>query len=128
MVAYSFKPRFAPKIAAGDKTQTIRAPRSGRGRHARPGEALQLYTGMRTKACAKIGDSTCARVEPALIMPRKGVALDAGKLRARELDEFARADGFEDFEDMSAFWETQHPEAAVFLGVLICWIDFVGAA
>lgn len=129
MVAYSFKPRFAPKIRSLIKPHTIRAPRTKpRSRHARIGEALQLYTGMRTNQCAKIGDAICARVEPVLIMPRKGVAIANETLHGRELDDFARADGFDDFADMSAFWEAEHPEAAVFHGVLIGWRDFVAAA
>ncbi|MEJ0016825.1 MAG: ASCH domain-containing protein [Acetobacteraceae bacterium] len=49
MVAYSFKRDFAAPILAGIKRQTIRADRR---RHARPGEVLQLYTGMRTKHAA----------------------------------------------------------------------------
>ena len=48
MVAYSFKRRFREPILAGSKQQTIRADRK---RHARRGEALQLYTGMRTTQC-----------------------------------------------------------------------------
>ncbi|MFO0729377.1 MAG: MT-A70 family methyltransferase [Nitrospiraceae bacterium] len=60
MVAYSFKSRFLPPIARGLKRQTIRAPRS---RHARPGERLQLYAGMRTRHCYKIiPDPVCLEV------------------------------------------------------------------
>ena len=51
MVAYSFKARFVPLIREGLKTQTIRAQRS---RHARPGELIQLFSGMRTHLCEKI--------------------------------------------------------------------------
>jgi hypothetical protein len=61
MVAYSFDKRFVPQIANGFKRQTIRAHRR---RHARPGEALQLYTGMRTKQCKKIRDDVlCSRID-----------------------------------------------------------------
>jgi hypothetical protein len=49
-------------IALGAKTQTIRRPRN---RHARPGEMIQHYTGLRTKAAAKVcSDTRCIRVEP----------------------------------------------------------------
>jgi hypothetical protein len=61
MVAYSFDKRFVPQIENGFKRQTIRAHRR---RHARPGEALQLYTGMRTKHCRKIRDDViCSRID-----------------------------------------------------------------
>jgi hypothetical protein len=61
MVAYSFNRRFVPAIESGIKSQTIRAPRR---RHARPGEWLQLYTGMRTKSCRLIrADVVCSRLD-----------------------------------------------------------------
>jgi hypothetical protein len=61
MVAYSFNRRFVPAIESGMKSQTIRAHRR---RHARPGEQLQLYTGMRTKSCRLIrSDVVCSRID-----------------------------------------------------------------
>lgn len=53
MVAYSFKRQFGPPILAGTKGGTIR---NDRKRHARPGEELQLYHGMRTKSCTLIAN------------------------------------------------------------------------
>jgi hypothetical protein len=66
MVAYSFKSFFAPQIIAGLKCQTVRADRR---RHARPGEAVQLYTGMRTRACHKLvtPDPLCTQVRRIII-------------------------------------------------------------
>ena len=134
MVAYSFKPRFVEPIRIGlskvslsfdcpPKRQTIRA--IGKRRHALPGETLQLYTGMRTKQCDKIGDARCISVEPIVIKVPKddywlwvrigqGDEFEAG-------DEFAIADGFRDIEDMWSFWRKEHPDAATFKGVLIKW-------
>ncbi len=65
MVAYSFDRRFVPAIVSGAKRQTIRAHRA---RHARPGETLQLYTGMRTRQCRKIveRDPVCTRIDEVL--------------------------------------------------------------
>lgn len=54
MAAYNFQKRFATLIESGDKNHTIR--RIGKRRHASPGEAIQLYTGMRTKFCRKLLD------------------------------------------------------------------------
>lgn len=73
MVAYSFQKRFLPKIVAGlepgpwlpgMKRHTMRQPRSGRSRHARPGETIQLYTGMRTKHCRQVGRVRCIGLVP----------------------------------------------------------------
>lgn len=65
-VAYSFQQQFAEPILAGTKGGTIRAQRSGRG-HARPGEELQLYTGMRTKHCRLICRKPCIAVTRILL-------------------------------------------------------------
>ncbi|MBY6243877.1 ASCH domain-containing protein [Methylosinus sp. Sm6] len=62
MVAYSFQKRFAEPIVERRKRQTIRGNRK---RHARLGEPMQLYVGMRTKHCRKIiHDPVCTGLEP----------------------------------------------------------------
>lgn len=63
MVAYNFMAKFAGDVAAGRKNFTIRADRE---RHAKPGEKVQLYTGMRTTNCRKLidPDPICEKVEP----------------------------------------------------------------
>ena len=102
MVAYSFKKRFGPPILAGAKAQTIRADRK---RHARPGEFVQLFTGMRTRQCRRLGETPCLSVEPIRIeLPRARRApevlvfdavgaLARHYLTARALQNFAQADG-----------------------------------
>ncbi|MEM6839576.1 MAG: ASCH domain-containing protein [Cyanobacteria bacterium P01_C01_bin.120] len=100
MVAYNFKPQFAPLVESGVKRQTIRA--RGKRRHARPGEALQLYTGQRTKACRKLiaPDPKCTLVEPLIIILDKETGLDIWFEDQRryasfdELEAIAIADGF----------------------------------
>lgn len=68
MVAYSYKARFVEPIRLGlepgpwipgMKRQTIRADRK---RHARPGEEIQHYRGMRTRQCFLIGRAICEAV------------------------------------------------------------------
>lgn len=128
MVAYSFQQRFADAIRDGRKTQTIRAV--GKKRHARAGEMIQLYTGMRSNRCQKIRpDERCLsaqNIEIGLIYGDIGWII-VGKLIAANvvanLDAFAKADGFEDAADMSAFWRAQHGTLndAPFNGVLIRW-------
>jgi hypothetical protein len=129
MVAYSFKKQFVEPILAKTKRQTVRA---GRKRHAHPGEPLQLYTGMRTKQCRLIGRAVCEIVTPITIdqrdhwiyFPMTGVRYTT----ARDLDFFARLDGFPDWHEMLAFWKKEHPTAIVFSGVLIRWRDFEAPA
>lgn len=124
MVAYSFKKQFAEPILAGTKRQTIRADRK---RHARPGEELQLYTGMRTKQCRKVGRSICEAVLTILIdMTTETVVIRHEKLddlieTPDDLAKFAMADGFASWADMKAFWRTNHPGVDEFEGVMIRW-------
>ncbi|ESY88359.1 hypothetical protein X739_00880 [Mesorhizobium sp. LNHC220B00] len=123
MVAYSFKSRFAAPIQAGTKRQTIRADRK---RHAKPGEQLQLYTGMRTKQCKLIGRSTCVSVDLVLLnFADYGVVRINGIVLFSDaaMQEFARRDGFASWADMRSFWHENHPGIEQFEGVIIRWSD-----
>ncbi len=123
MVAYSFKERFAEDIIALRKRQTIRANRK---RHARPGERLQLFTGMRTAKCRKLlkDDPVCIDVVPIVIEVKdegiSGLRIDGWDYTYVESERFARADGFESLADMHSFWKAEHGIGR-FEGVLISW-------
>lgn len=140
MVAYSFKRLFVPAIKAGlssvalsfdprPKLQTIRA--IGRRRHARVGAALQLYCGMRSRDCFKIGDARCIAVSSIRVHVRSEIieihrvdAADSLIDRAAALDAFAIKDGFESWPDMKTFWLEEHGETTrlgPFVGLLIEW-------
>lgn len=125
MVAYSFQQRFAPPIKARTKTHTIRARRNPPGRHAVPGKALQLYTGMRTQHCAKIiDDPVCTRVAPICIWFDAAGRIENIEIerdQVSDLDGFAVQDGFADAADMARFWEVYHSLQREFRGVLIGW-------
>lgn len=130
MVAYSFKRRFVVPIQVGlgqveridgteyqPKRQTIRADRK---RHARPGEELQLYCGMRTKGgCFLIGRARCVSVEPIGFLVCSDCILQDGKAWPVS-DEFARADGFAGAKEMADFWHAEHG-LGPWHGVLIRW-------
>lgn len=129
MVALSFKSDFVTAIDAGEKRRTIRQVR--KAGNPQPGKPLQLYTGMRTKACEKIKDAVCTRVRPVTIS-HAGIALDGRKLYAGDTpafmgppdpeqydSDFARADGFSTFQDMREFFEKQY--GLPFHGQLIEW-------
>lgn len=131
MVAYSFNPRFIEPIRQGLKTQTIRAV--GLRRHARPGELLQLYSGMRTVHCTRIlPDTPCLEVMKVEIQFREGeiARIVTDDIPVRDLDAFAVRDGFADAVDMWSFWRDHHPKAVhaaadgvmtAFQGILIEW-------
>lgn len=140
MVAYSFKQRFIKPIEAGlssvalsfdppPKRQTIRA--IGKRRHARAGEILQLYYGMRTKQCRSIGVARCVSAHEIRISIGGGNIViapgteDFELIRGRDhLNEFARSDGFADWPDMQEFWRQEHGDLTrlgPFVGVMIRW-------
>ncbi|RWR14236.1 ASCH domain-containing protein [Paenirhodobacter populi] len=129
MVAYSFQRRFAPPIAALTKRQTIRADRR---RHARPGEMLQLFTGMRTRHCVKIiADPRCTSVEPVILRMDDDHRIAEVEIAGEPIDDvdgFAIRDGFESLSDMSGFWVMSHGPMALFRGVLILWEPQEGGA
>lgn len=122
MVAYSFNPRFIVPIRSGRKHQTIRLPRK---RHARPGEMIQIYSGMRTKNCQKIiADPRCTAVRLIRLeidTRSLGVEIEGIRLRGPDILKFAVADGFDTVYDMAAFWADHHPDVRNFEGVLIQW-------
>lgn len=141
MVAYNFKKYFAPQIAAGTKTHTIRGHRH---RHAHVGERVQLYTGLRTQYAGKIiDDPTCIAVLPIIIMSTD--LIDAGiayieiggiPLHRDEIEPFAISDGFDPArlaglapkflvgatarETMGRFWRATNPGSR-FEGVIVRW-------
>lgn len=124
MVAYSFKPQFVPPILAGTKAQTIRAPRLGSSRHAREGDRLQLYRGMRTRSCQLILRTVCIGRFEVRLRWRPVIEVLVGEEKVESgaaLDAFARRDGFADFAEMERFWAETHPGIDVFDGECIEW-------
>jgi len=123
MVAYSFQGRFVAPIQANTKRQTIRGQRR---RHVRPGEIIQLFYGLRTKYCTRIGDAMCTSIAPVMLHldHAKILAGDRQYTGNADLDEFARSDGFRDWPDMLAFWREHHPGVEIFNGFLIQWRAF----
>lgn len=124
MTAYNFKRQFVGPIRAGTKIGTIRAHRK---RHARVGEAMQLYCGMRTKGCFKIiDDVTCRRVNKIEIIVSTDPALSdiisngVQLLKLADRNAFAIEDGFASFEDMIKFWNDMHGPFH-FRGVHLIW-------
>lgn len=117
MVAYNFKIQFADDVESGAKRQTIRA--NGRRRHARQGEALQLYTGQRTTSCRKLRDAVCVDACPIRIEENAILTFQFCELHT-DLDAFAKQDGFPDWPAMRDFFAKAH--GLPFTGTLIRWL------
>lgn len=123
MVAYSFNKQFIEPIRLGTKTHTIRA--LGKRRHAKAGEMLQLYPGMRTAHCMRIiQDVPC--IDSCTIWINFDDAMRIRRIETFgipviDLDAFARRDGFDDLNDMAAFWKFTHGRMEKFIGRLIEW-------
>lgn len=137
MVAYSFMTQFQQPILQGTKQHTLRAPRSGRARHARVGDELQLYVGLRTKACRRLGIAHCRDRRQVLLRTTKGglgrprhelwlgqpgeswtdawphfvwcheAPANATRLTSAELRRFVIADGFPRVSEFWAHWQRQ---------------------
>lgn len=131
MVAYNFQKQFADAIQSAQKRQTVRAIR--KNGHARIGEKLQLYTGLRTKACHKLIDSDpiCTSVDKIEIHIKTTAEIDRiivgdKELNNQEIEEFAAADGFHARAGYSArdamakFFQKYHGNG-IFRGNVIRW-------
>lgn len=116
MVAFSFKEQFAEAVASGAKTQTIRQTA-----RAKPGDRLQLYTGMRTKKCRKLvdPDPVCTLVDYVGIRPDY-LTLGNKAKHAGDADDFARRDGFRDYADMVAWFQKEYG-SPYFQGYVHAW-------
>ena len=127
MTAYNFYKKFADPIRLGHKVMTIRAPRKD-GRHAKPGDKLQLYIGMRTKGCRKLMDVRCTgqhaiRVE--LVEFNRGlkITVDGKKLTRPQMYDLVAADGLSGMSALLQFLETSH--SLPFEGFIIRWNEGV---
>lgn len=121
MPALNFMKRFVPSVEAGDKTHSIRAERL---RPWKVGDALALYTGMRSKACRLLFRTVVTKVEKIIIaivpdMETGLILIDGYQLQPDELETFAKRDGFRDHADMMTFWQKTH--ALPFKGDIIHW-------
>lgn len=102
MVALNFSPEFAGPVERREKRQTIRRQQRGK-----VGDAVQLYTGQRTKDCRKLSDvdPVLIRVAPVVIAP-EGLYFE-GHLQS-EPDKYARLDGFKDYAAMLAWFQDRY--------------------
>ena len=106
MAAYNFQKQFVGAVETWQKRHTIR--RIGKRTHSKPGDRIQLYTGMRTRHCRKIinPDPTCLIRQPIIIevSETRIDSIELGGKYIEKLDEFAKSDGFDDLAAMHEFW------------------------
>ena len=104
------------KILNGEKLQTIRGNRK---RPIKVGETLYLWWKQRSPQREKLGEAKCIKVSDVLINA-DGVNVD-GKVIINEigLDNFAIADGFNNWEELVDFFQNAH--GLPFTGTLIKW-------
>ena len=120
MKVFMFQPRFAPLVASFAKRQTIRPPR------VRPPAinemlSLRAWTGRpyHSKQRILLDPVRCTRVWP-ITISSFGLSMDAATLSCLStLNQFARADGFADWQDMIAWFNSEH--GLPFHGILIQW-------
>jgi hypothetical protein len=111
MVAYSFEARFEEPILAGVKRSTIQP--IGQRRHAYPGDELQLYGGMRTKACRLLMRVPCLSTTSIAFTSAGAVTVWGGGsfhmgMRSAEMADLAAHEGFDGVEEMMAWFEDRY--------------------
>lgn len=114
-----FQKQFAALVESGEKRQTIRAYRK---RPFKTGDKLQLYTGLRTKGCRKLGDAVCSEVLRTTIGEMTAI-VDGIFLNDFEIETLAHRDGFGCIEDFFKFFKKGCP--LPFNGQLIKWDELI---
>ena len=102
MVAFNFTV-FTDKVAAREKRMTIR-----KTARAKPGDRIQLYTGMRTKACRKLVEDAVCEAVVEVTITESGMSTRVGSFKTlssvvtelTDLDGAAQRDGFQDWPAM----------------------------
>ena len=126
MPALNFMRQFADAVRHGEKRQTVRAPRKDGRPHAKRGDTIRLYTGMRTKSCELLAEATVTRVVAIRIEPTcmylngKMVPSAIYDRNCEQTDNaFAKADGFDSFMEMASWFDDVH--GLPFEGTVIHW-------
>jgi len=115
MVAFNFSQEFVGSIETGIKTQTLRAKK-----RAKPGDILQLYTGMRTKACRLIVPPVVCLVADYCHIAPDEITFGNKDLHPKSIDEFAAMDGFTSYEALLRWFENKYGQNH-FIGFVHRW-------
>lgn len=110
----AFNPQFEPRILSGRKIHTIREDKTNRWK---PGNKIQMATGVRTKKYNCFKEAVCVAVQSIEITKNK-VYIDGKKLNKQEIKTLAINDGFNGIVDFFK-WFNQD-----FAGKIIHWTHF----
>lgn len=104
MVAFNFSV-FVDKVENRTKRRTIR-----KTQRAKPGDKIQLYTGMRTKACRKLvePDPTCTLVLRVDIIDEHNLYCEGHRQSDDILQSFAELDGFKSYPEMVSWFKDKY--------------------
>lgn len=115
MVAINFMKQFAPLILDGSKIHTLRDKA-----RCKPGDALQLYYGQRTRQCQLLKKVVCtAVVQAQMLSDCHWLIGDTEIVSDIPLHRFAVADGFSSYQKMFD-WFVDH-KGPQWSGFLIAW-------
>jgi len=116
MPPLNFYPQFADQVESGQKLQSIR--KIG-GIPWKVGDKAHLFTGLRTKACRKLGVGVVADIVRVAIAEHVLWVDQDFFTQWRSFDKFAQADGFSHWNEMTDWFREIH--GLPFHGVLIRW-------
>lgn len=105
MVAFNFQSNFSAPIESQQKIQTVRSKQ-----RAFAGDVLQLYTGQRTKLCRRLlpGKTVVCAVSDYCHLAPGEITFGDKSLHPENLDDFARMDGFCDYNEMMAWFQERY--------------------
>lgn len=116
MPALNFKKEFAEAVRTGQKKQTIRAMRKY---PIHKDDKLYLYTGMRTKACEKLGEAVASEVDSIQIWPDEDISINGEVIPKKQARQLTIDDGFGCLGDFYDFFNVACDRP--FTGQLIKW-------
>lgn len=121
---FNFKAQFAPAVEGGTKLQTIRHRRKD-GRQPHAGDIAKLYTGLRTSKARLLREAPVVDCFPLNIdlgeMASRRIISNGIRLNIGEGNSFAQLDGFEDSQDMIAWFKKTYPGMGWFEGFCVRW-------
>lgn len=131
MIAKMFQPKFHDLVKEGKKLQTIRPEPKNPKYLPQVGQEISLrkWTGKPYRSPQEVlASGEITNVEPILIerdaieFPFRRRQVENHLITERkELNQFARKDGFEDWQDLQQWFQENHGPTERFRGVLIQW-------
>jgi hypothetical protein len=116
MGLYNFHALFVDHILSGSRRHTIRLRR----KHPdKPGSTLHLYTGLGHPGARLLARVRCTNVWPISISALGEVRIDGRTLDPGEREYLARADGFDNWPSMFAYWRDS--KQLPFDGQILFW-------